>query len=203
MNATIGRANKPARNAMLREVNAVCLLSGKPGVGKTSLVSKLLNGEIPTQHDPTIQDVMTWETKLQDAIVELEITDTSGSQEYADMREKWVREANGMILVYSVDDLESFAQLRHTTQLIQKIKGYMPPMVLVGNKMDMHNRQVSEGQGEAFATSLGCPFMETSLLGQSTAAKEVFYTIINELRTKPSRGSHESGPKEKACCCVQ
>eukprot|EP00052_Salpingoeca_macrocollata_P032012 m.324029 g.324029 ORF g.324029 m.324029 type:complete len:194 (-) comp31323_c0_seq1:83-664(-) len=187
----------------LRESYGVALMSGKPCVGKTALISRMLYNHFSADYEATIQDNMYWEQNTTDAVVVLELTDTSGSEEYADMRDKWIMEANGFVLVYSANDRESFEKLKELTRFIKEKKKSPFSAVLVSTKSDLKEKQVTAGQGQEFASDvLQCPFLETSAKDNANVT-EVFATMVKELRCQSERRATHDAEKSKSCCSLQ
>ena len=81
------------------------------------------------------------------------------------MRDLYMRNGQGFVLVYSITSQATFNDLIDTNDQIERIKGMRSetPLVLVGNKCDLEDeRVVSRQQGESLAQSLRCTFLETS-----------------------------------------
>lgn len=80
------------------------------------------------------------------------------------MRDRYIREGNGFILVYSIIDKESFQECEKLFEQINKaLDGDVFPGYLVGNKCDMEElRQVSKEDGIALSQKNNCQFMEVS-----------------------------------------
>lgn len=98
------------------------------------------------------------------APVTLEIVDTAGQDEYSTYQDQWMREGKGILLVYAIDNRNSFQAAQSFKEKIDRIKeNEKVAVVLVGNKCDLEaNRQVTRAQGEAIASQWKCKFFETS-----------------------------------------
>lgn len=98
----------------------------------------------------------------------LEVLDTAGQEEYTALRDQWIREGEGFILVYSITSRSSFTRIRAFFNQIQRAKEDSTDpfaVVIVGNKSDkvIEEREVSTQEGEALAHELGdVPFFESS-----------------------------------------
>ncbi|KAL4068266.1 ras family-domain-containing protein [Scleroderma yunnanense] len=93
----------------------------------------------------------------------VEVIDTAGQEEYATLRDQWVREGQGFILVYSIASRSTFERLEVFRQSMLRVKRQKPIFMLVGNKCDKtYEREVSREEGIALARTFGCEFMETS-----------------------------------------
>lgn len=95
------------------------------------------------------------------------------------MRDLYMRNGQGFVLVYSITSQATFNDLIDTNEQIDRIKGMRndTPLVLVGNKCDLEDeRVVSRQQGESLARSLKCTFLETSAKSRIN---------VNEVRGRP------------------
>lgn len=136
---------------------------GDGGVGKTALVIQLCLNKFVETYDPTIEDSYRTHILLNDRPVTVELTDTAGQEEYAALREQWITEGEGFVVVYSVTDKQSFARIRQYFEEIARIKeGQAFGIVLIGNKIDESRRVVTRQQGKALAQKWKIPFFETS-----------------------------------------
>lgn len=78
--------------------------------------------------------------------------------------EVYYKLADGVMIVYSVDDLDSFRQVAdfHDAIIRAKAASYVP-CLLVGTKCDLKSeRVVTYDMGENVARKIGCKFIETS-----------------------------------------
>lgn len=82
--------------------------------------------------------------------------------------------ADGLLLVYSITDRNSFNFVRKAKEALAVIDPEASiPLALVGNKADMiHLRQVSTEEGEILAKDFECWF------GEVSAAEQVFYLFF-------------------------
>ncbi|KAG9100646.1 Ras GTPase ras2 [Ceratobasidium sp. UAMH 11750] len=117
------------------------------------------------------------------SVCHIEIVDTAGQEEYSTLREQWVREGQGFILVYSITDRRSFERLENFRQALLRAKSRSPPLfVLVGNKCDQtYERQVMKHEGEGLAREWGCDFFETSARTGHNIDK-LFQNVVRSLR---------------------
>jgi GTPase KRas len=131
----------------------------------------------------------------------LEVLDTAGQEEYTALRDQWIRDGEGFVLVYSISSRSSFTRIKRFHHQIQRVKescqtspGFpgspvapvMPassvPIMLVGNKSDrVTEREVSTQEGHALARELGCEFVEASAKNCINVEK-AFYDVVRILR---------------------
>ncbi|XP_009882778.1 PREDICTED: ras-related protein Rap-2b [Charadrius vociferus] len=146
----------------MREYKVVVLGSG--GVGKSALTVQFVTGTFIEKYDPTIEDFYRKEIEVDASPSVLEILDTAGTEQFASMRDLYIKNGQGFILVYSLVNQQSFQDIKPMRDQIIRVKRYeRVPMILVGNKVDLEGeREVSFGEGKALAEEWSCPFMETS-----------------------------------------
>lgn len=117
-------------------------------------------------YDPTIEDSYRKQVVIDGQAAILEVLDTAGQEEYTALRDQWIRDGEGFILVYSITSRSSFSRIKNYYAQIQRVKeddeNYS--LVLVGNKSDRANeRQISMAEGQNLAKELGnIPFFESS-----------------------------------------
>lgn len=115
------------------------------------------------------------------------------------MREQYMRNGEGFVLVYSITSRLSFEEVNTFYQQIRRVKDRdFFPMILVGNKCDLESdRQVSSQEGRDLAKSFGCPFSETSAK-QRIRVDDVFYDVVREIRrmNKEQEGRSKGGQRE-------
>ena len=100
-------------------------------------------------------------------------------------------EAQGFILVYSVDSRDSFDRIENFRQTVLRVKGDNAIFMLVGNQCDKtQKREVSRADGAALARSYGCDFIETSAK-TSQNVNRLFINIVRSLRQTSSTKSKQ------------
>jgi len=180
---------------------------GTNSVGKTALIVQFIFNCFIETYDPTIEDDYRKQLVVDNRMCFVEVTDTAGGEEYTTLRDQWIREAQGIILVYSVDYRLSFERLEIFHQAVLRVKRGHAIFMLVGNKCDKaQEREVSKADGAALARQYGCDFIETSTKTTQNVDR-LFINLVRSLRqsgeTKPKREPPQSAKKErKPCNCV-
>lgn len=189
---------------------------GDGGVGKTALTIQLCLNHFVETYDPTIEDSYRKQVQIDGQSCMLEVLDTAGQEEYIALRDQWIRDGEGFVLVYSISSRSSFARIMKFHQQIQRVKenalsgsptypgspltassngsgSFGPaPVMLVGNKCDrVTEREVSTQEGSALAKTLGCDFVEASAKNCINVEK-AFYEVVRQLR----RQRHQSVGRE-------
>ncbi|KAK3096113.1 hypothetical protein FSP39_023381 [Pinctada imbricata] len=179
----------------MREYKVVVLGSG--GVGKSALTVKFVSGTFMEKYDPTIEDFYRKEIEVDQAPSVLEILDTAGTEQFASMRDLYIKNGQGFAIVYSITSLQTFQDIKTMKEQIIRVKGIENiPMILVGNKADLeHQREVPTSEGQMLAQTWNCPFLETSAKNTQNV-NEIFIEIVREMNTSPVK------EKRKCCSCV-
>jgi GTPase KRas len=158
-------------------------------------------------YDPTIEDSYRKQVVIDAHSCMLEVLDTAGQEEYTALRDQWIRDGEGFVLVYSITSRSSFTRIRKFYSQIQRVKessnagsptsvAYLSsptsptgggvngqaPVMLVGNKSDrVTERAVSTQEGSALAKDMGCDFVEASAKNCINVEK-AFYEVVRSLR---------------------
>jgi Ras-related protein Rap-2C len=180
----------------MKEFKVVVLGSG--GVGKSALTVQFVSGCFMEKYDPTIEDFYRKEIEVDSSPCVLEILDTAGTEQFASMRDLYIKNGQGFIVVYSITNHQTFMDIKSMRDQITRVKGTdRVPILLVGNKKDMDSlREVQPVEGVALAQQWGCPFVEASAKSRQNV-NDVFVEIVREM--------NYSVPKDKSsyvCCRI-
>ncbi|KAI9473496.1 MAG: ras-like protein 1 [Benjaminiella poitrasii] len=191
--------------AILREYKIVMV--GEGGVGKSAVTIQFIQSHFVDEYDPTIEDSYRKQCIVDGECALLDILDTAGQEEYSAMREQYMRNGEGFVLVYSITSLRSFEQIQKLYQQIARVKDLdLFPVILIGNKCDMEsNRQVPSHVGKSLAKQYGCQFLETSAK-QKINIDEAFYGIVREIRRlnqESQNAQDEFNNKNGLTCCAE
>ncbi|VDM75991.1 unnamed protein product [Strongylus vulgaris] len=123
---------------------------------------QFVQGQFVSSYDATIEDSYRKHFTVDGEDCRLEILDTAGTEQFSGMRDLYVRNGQGFILVYSINDRNSLNELKEIHDVIVKLKqSENVPMVLVGNKTDLR-RVIPTSMGRDMSKQFGCSFYETS-----------------------------------------
>ena len=106
----------------LREYKVV--VAGAGGVGKSCFIIqvsgsnvdpfmkpytlKFIMGVFPDEYDPTIEDSYRKVCVVDNEVALFDVLDTAGQEEYSTMREQYMRTCEGMIIMYTITNRETF-----------------------------------------------------------------------------------------------
>jgi len=194
----INSDQKPKHNtlAIQREMDTIKLVvMGTGGVGKSALTIQYVQQQFVTQYDPTIEDSYRRQANVDGKNVMLEILDTAGTEQFKAMRDLYMRNGEGFILVYSVIAVSTFNDLSELREQIMRVKDGDVPMILVGNKADLDSqRMIAKAQGEELAKSFGCGFLEASAKTRLNV-DEIFNEVIRQVFA--GRGINKNNNKKR------
>lgn len=178
---------------------------GDGGVGKTALTIQLCLNHFVETYDPTIEDSYRKQTVIDDQPCMLEVLDTAGQEEYTALRDQWIREGEGFLLVYSISSRATFERVERFRSQISRVKDQEPhtvPIMLVGNKCDKVNeREVTKEEGQALAHRLGCKFIESSAK-TCVNVEKAYYTVVRMIREQREGTTTHKKEKKKSKCTI-
>ncbi|XP_012717088.1 ras-like protein family member 12 [Fundulus heteroclitus] len=171
------------------ECNLVLL--GVMGSGKSALTVKFLTKRFISEYDPYLEDIYSTDEVVDQQPVTVRVMDT-WDQEGPVNCERYLSWADAFLVVYSIDDKESFKGCQLYLQALSLHNNTFrsqTPILLVGNKLDMDRyRQVSQSDGEALAARFGCSFFEVSACWDFQSVQHIFYEAVRRAK----RGSEHS-----------
>ncbi|KAL5284465.1 Rab7 family protein [Megaselia abdita] len=158
------------------------IILGDSSVGKTSLMNQYVNKRFSTQYKATIgADFLTKEVVVDDRVVTMQIWDTAGQERFQSLGVAFYRGADCCVLVYDVTAPNSFKNLDSWRDEFLIQAGPRDPehfpFVVLGNKVDLENRQVSTRRAQQWAQSKNdIPYYETSAK-EGRNVEQAFQTI--------------------------
>jgi len=176
---------------------------GSGGVGKSALTVQFVQGIFVEKYDPTIEDSYRKPVEVDNQQYMLEILDTAGTEQFTAMRDLYMKNGQGFVLVYSIIAQSTFNDLPDLKEQILRVKDCdTVPMVLVGNKCDLADQRViTQEQGEALARKFGgCTFMESSAKTKVNV-EAIFHDLVPQI-SKSQPVDPEGRKKKKGGCLL-
>merc|ERR1711935_702182 len=185
------------QKSIMREYKLVVLGSG--GVGKSALTVQFVQGIFVEKYDPTIEDSYRKQVEVDGAQCMLEILDTAGTEQFTAMRDLYMKNRQGFVLVYSITAQSTFGDLEDLHEQIYRVKDTdKVPMVLVGNKCDLEDeRVVAKENGKALALQFDCQFVESSAKAK-IYVNEIFYDLVRQIN-RAAPGTKKKDKKSGGC----
>ncbi|OJJ57025.1 hypothetical protein ASPSYDRAFT_1109598 [Aspergillus sydowii CBS 593.65] len=172
-----------------REYHIVVLGAG--GVGKSCLTAQFVQNVWIESYDPTIEDSYRKHIEVDGRQCILEILDTAGTEQFTAMRELYMKQGQGFLLVFSITSMSSLNELSELREQIIRIKDdENVPIVIVGNKSDLEeDRAVPRARAFSLSQSWGnAPYYETSARRRANV-NEVFIDLCRQIIRKDAKGS--------------
>ena len=147
------------------DFNFKIIVIGNSGVGKSCLTLKATEDSFLPDYSSTIGfEFRSFYVKVEDTVIKLSIWDTCGQEIYRSLIRNFYRNSSLAILVYSIDDENSFNDLDSWLNEIRTNGSPDMNIYLIGNKVDLEDQRViSKETAETFAQDNDIKlFLETS-----------------------------------------
>ncbi|KAJ3021068.1 UNVERIFIED_CONTAM: ERMES complex Ca(2+)-binding regulatory GTPase gem1 [Siphonaria sp. JEL0065] len=155
------------------------LLVGDPHVGKSTIITSLIKEAFVANIQHVVPEV-TIPPEWTREKVTTRIVDSSARPENKDQLEAEIRKADVICIVYAVNDMDSFNRVpEFWLPYIRKL-GRNVPVVLVGNKIDLRGKDITNESLEAQITPIMNEFKEVETCVECSSKQqlnvsEVFY----------------------------
>ena len=189
------------------------VLIGSASVGKSCIFLRATENAFTDSYNVTVgTDMRSLQVKIKDKIIELQIWDTAGMEQFRSMIKVFFKGANSVFLVYDITRKETFSATESWLQMIQDTAPTDVRVILIGNKKDDEKlREVSEEEAKSFARMMRIfDFKETSAkTGEGIietlkcVAKQLYMDTDNvAVKVKPEITNRLKKPQvqKKKCC---
>ena len=161
---------------------------GASGVGKTCITLRLVDDAFDDETQSTIGiQFRSYRLQKDGESVKLNIWDTAGQERFKSISRSYFRDAVGAILVFALDDKDSFEDIGNWIHDLHTLAAPNAAALLVGNKCDIPDRQVTQSEAEAFAERHGLSYLETSAK-DGTNVRETFIRLARSIRDRVKKG---------------
>ena len=158
---------------------------GERTVGKTSMCSVFLGNKFSENTLDTIgiESTLT-SAKFDGKEYKFKIFDTAGQERYRSIANTTINLADGFLLVFGVDNNKTFETLGQWIKSIEeKCDIKKKVLFLVGNKIDIENREITKEDALSFAKTNNIKYFETSAK-TGDGIKEIFNLLFEEVYKK-------------------
>jgi len=163
---------------------------GDESVGKTSIITRFMYEHFDDTYQATIGiDFLSKTIYMPDRVVRLQLWDTAGQERFRSLIPSYIRDSSVAIVVFSIDNRQSFANVGQWIDVVRSERGNEVVIVMVGNKIDLQNREVSKTEGEEKAHNLGVVYIETSAK-EATNVKKLFSDVAMKLPSSKDAPSY-------------
>ena len=163
------------------------IILGHPGVGKSSLLTRLCDNICKPIYQPTIGidfgSTMTYlYQESKDIPIKSHLWDTAGQEYFSPIIRNYYRDIAGAILIFDITHKTSFERL---TYWLNELKNYNQHpdlnLVLVGNKTDLNaKRIISNHQAQQFADKHHMKYYEVSVKN-NIGISDFYYQFIKQI----------------------
>jgi small GTP-binding protein len=178
---------------MSSEYSFKIVVVGASGVGKTAIVTQLVNQTFKSESQPTIGvEFKSYALPSEEESVKLQIWDTAGQERFRSVSKAYFRNAYGAVLVFDLTNKQSFDELNLWINDLNTLCIPNAYIIMVGNKADLvDDRTVSEGEAQETAKRYNLEYLETSAkTGQSVP--EAFIRLGNGILRQVKKGQIET-----------
>lgn len=171
------------------------ILLGDGGVGKSSLMNRYVTNKFDSHLFHTIGvEFLNKEMDVDGQRVTLQIWDTAGQERFRSLRTPFYRGSDCCLLTFSLDDSQSFRNLANWKKEfayyaeVRDPKSF--PFVVLGNKLDVADRQVSREDAQKWCRENGGhPYFETSAKDAVNVAA-AFEEAVGRILASGDRDEH-------------
>tara|TARA_Y100001970_G_scaffold59572_1_gene75864 strand:- start:63 stop:680 length:618 start_codon:yes stop_codon:yes gene_type:complete len=156
------------------------IVIGDSGVGKTALVKRLNGKPFPIEYTSTIG--LDFGSKIimiqHQTLIKSYIWDTAGQEIFSSIIANYYKNIDGAIIVFDVTNRDSFRRCTFWLSELDANRRSLRDIsvILLGNKLDHNNREVSEEEAKLFAKDNGLLYMETS--AKTGENIEIWYRML-------------------------
>ena len=189
------------------------IMIGSLNVGKTTLITQYSIGEtsIKTQNRENASYVSKIK-KINGFKFEIRLWDTAGQEKYKSLPKLFLKDANIAILVYSIDNEESFKDLDTWFELIKSNNDETIIYGVCANKSDLVSEEnISDERGKEYAKKIGAEWTSTSAIingkGIDKFVETLFikyynnnFTMTNAPSLSITLSSEKTKVEKKSCC---
>ncbi|EGC30624.1 hypothetical protein DICPUDRAFT_41217 [Dictyostelium purpureum] len=130
---------------MVKDIKVMVV--GDMSVGKTCLLISYTTNSFPGEYVPTVFDNYNANAIVNNQPINLGLWDTAGSEEYNTFRPLSYPGTDVFIICFSLISTQSFENvIKKWHPEIQQTMEVIPPIILVGTKLDLRGKHKSEGE---------------------------------------------------------
>lgn len=159
------------------------IILGSINVGKTSLVTRYATGKFQDKTKSTKNASFINRTKKVNGIkYDLKVWDTAGQEKFKCLTKIFIKDANIAILVYSIDNQQSFEELREWYKVARGCNNENLIIGIAANKSDLKSdTTVPEDEGKKYASNIGAIWKSTSALLENCGIEELVDDLFIKL----------------------
>jgi len=164
------------------------IVIGDTAVGKSCLLHRFIDNKFKKESTHTIG--VEFGSKIVEVggrNVKLQIWDTAGQERFRSVTRSYYRGAAGAILVYDTTNRESYNHVSSWLSDARSLANKDIAIIIVGNKTDLTNREVTFLEASRYAQENDLMFLETSA-HNGDGVEEVFLKCARTILSKINSG---------------
>lgn len=187
------------------------VLVGNAGVGKTSLISRLIHNNFEEHNQTTVGAMfLTYTMTLNNIEYRLQIWDTAGQERLRSIAPLYYRDSPAIMLVFDLTDESSFAGLGYWLDEVRDKGLPGAAIVVAGNKLDLVSDKggISQEEAEFWANNQGVKVGFVSAK-EGLNVEGIFKELVQQAVEGQGRDGRQRGAtvmekqeplKDKGCC---
>ena len=163
------------------EIKIKIMLLGESQIGKTSLIQRYVKNNFNLSYITTVGiDFQLKQIKMNNKSIKLQIWDTAGQERFKNITKSYFHSSDGFIVGYDITSRLSFTNVSTWLKEINENAPEEIHKILIGNKCDLNEREVTTEEGQKLAEENGMKFFETSAKNDINV-KETFEAITKDI----------------------
>ena len=200
-----------AKQKIKNEIKIIVV--GSIAVGKTCLIAHYQTGKFLSEIPSTCgSSFVQKKAIINGKKYTLNLWDTAGQEKYDSLTKIFTKNANVIILVYSIVDKKSFQSLNKWLNLVKEINGEDGYAIgVAANKSDLYKQSVvPDSQGQEYAKKIKAIWKSTSAKDEDRGIEELIEELVKiyiekvKERNNPEfiklNNNKENKKKEGGCC---
>ena len=180
-------------------------LLGDTTVGKTSIANVKYGKSFSEQTLLTVGIEFTTETVLlNNKNITFKVFDTAGQERYKSISKSTIHYSSGFMLIFAVNKRETFAVIESWLDIIKdEIDTNSIVIYLVGNKVDINKREVTNEEAVNYANKNNMKYFETSAKTGygieevfTQMYKDIYYKYLADLKRYKSKSKDVAEKKQ-------
>jgi len=161
------------------------LVVGDGGVGKSTMIQRLITGNFVPMKITIGTDLLTWSTERDDMDIKLQIWDFAGEKRFRFFLPNYSRGAQGCLLCYDISRYTSFQNLQEWFDIVTENTNDTI-FLMVGGKADLSEsrRTVQKEEAEDFKNKHNIHFLIETSSKTGDNNINVFETLVEAMLKK-------------------
>ena len=158
------------------------IIIGSVNVGKTSLLTRYATGTFQNISKSTSNASFIIKIKnVNNQKYEIKLWDTAGQEKYRSLTKIFIKEAKIALLVYAIDDENSFNDLNMWLDIVKEVNSDKIILGIAANKADLYKKaKITDEQGKKYAKEIGAEWRSTSSLLDDCGIDDLVDVLFNK-----------------------